>query len=86
MASRSGSDSVVATPTAVWLFASGLKFTARRLLTTSANGQETAFRNGWVIAREFAGVGSGAKALVRFSATFTAPKHLSREATLERVV
>jgi DNA invertase Pin-like site-specific DNA recombinase len=55
-------DPVVAAPAAAWLFAAVSSSPQKATLEDQRQwAKETAIRNGWVIAREFAGVGSGAK-------------------------
>jgi len=62
VASRMSSDPVVAAPTAVWLFAAVSSSPQEATLEDQRQwARETAIGHDWVISREFAGVGSGAK-------------------------
>lgn len=59
---RSTSNEPVATSSAVWLYAAVSSSPQEATLEDQRQwARETAVRNGWFIAREFAGVGSGAK-------------------------
>ena len=56
------SNDRAATPTAVWLYAAVSSSPQEATLEDQRQwASETAMRNGWAIAREFSGVGSGAK-------------------------